>query len=202
MRRRCAARSTSARTRPARRSRRRCVAHAPQWAGWAGALDNGSPKDRELAAGLRRASAATDVDDRLSAYLGAFFTKDGKPRGGDRSSASSPTRSPSACPACRSALPPNRSGLIGRARATAPRRGARAQRRALSRRRGDDQALCGAERGRAACSTTTISSPARARCSNAPTRPGCSTNSTLRSSICWSTKRRTLRRRNGRSSPS
>ena len=57
---------------------------APQWAGWADELDGGSAKDRELSASLRRALAATNLDDRLSAYLDAFFTKAGKPRGGDK----------------------------------------------------------------------------------------------------------------------
>jgi ATP-dependent helicase/nuclease subunit A len=57
---------------------------APQWTQWADELDNGSAKDRDLAASLRRAIAATNLDDRLSAYLDAFFTKDGKPRGGEK----------------------------------------------------------------------------------------------------------------------
>ena len=60
------------------------LALAPHWAGWADELDNGSAKDRDLCASLRHAIAATEIDDRLSAYLDAFFTKTGKPRGGEK----------------------------------------------------------------------------------------------------------------------
>ena len=60
------------------------LTRAPQWAGWVDQLDNGSAKDREIAASLRRAIASKEIDDRLSAYLDAFFTKGGKPRGGDK----------------------------------------------------------------------------------------------------------------------
>jgi ATP-dependent helicase/nuclease subunit A len=62
----------------------RMLALAPQWTEWANGLDSGGAKDRDLAANLRRAIAATHLDDRLSAYLDAFFTKDGKPRGGEK----------------------------------------------------------------------------------------------------------------------
>ena len=60
------------------------LALAPQWPAWTDELDGGSAKDREIAASLRRAIATTDVEERLSAYLDAFFTKSGKPRGGEK----------------------------------------------------------------------------------------------------------------------
>jgi ATP-dependent helicase/nuclease subunit A len=62
----------------------RMLALAPNWPEWAAELETGSSKDRDLAASLRRAIAATDRDARLSACLEAFFTKGGKSRGGDK----------------------------------------------------------------------------------------------------------------------
>jgi ATP-dependent helicase/nuclease subunit A len=60
------------------------LALAPQWAEWADELDSGNPTDRDFAATLRRAIAATDRDEQIAAYLEAFFTKVGKPRGGEK----------------------------------------------------------------------------------------------------------------------
>jgi ATP-dependent helicase/nuclease subunit A len=60
------------------------LALAPQWAEWIGVLADGGKTERDLAGRLRGAIAAGDEDSRLAAYLDAFFTKDGKPRGGEK----------------------------------------------------------------------------------------------------------------------
>jgi len=60
------------------------LALAPQWAEWIGILAEGGKTERDLAGRLRRANGASDEDSRLAAYLDAFFTKDGKPRGGEK----------------------------------------------------------------------------------------------------------------------
>ena len=62
----------------------RMLALAPQWAEWIGVLAEGGKTERDLAGRLRGALAAGDDDSRLAAYLDAFFTKDGKPRGGEK----------------------------------------------------------------------------------------------------------------------
>ncbi|MGO4869150.1 MAG: double-strand break repair helicase AddA [Roseiarcus sp.] len=56
----------------------------PQWAGWAAELEQGSANDNGVAASLRRAAEASEPDERLAAYLEAFFTEkgEGAPRGG------------------------------------------------------------------------------------------------------------------------
>jgi ATP-dependent helicase/nuclease subunit A len=54
----------------------------PQWAGWAGELAQGSANDQGIAASLFRAANASDAEESLAAYLEAFFTGEGKPRGG------------------------------------------------------------------------------------------------------------------------
>ncbi len=58
----------------------------PQWAGWAAELALGSANDRSVAASLLRAAQASDDEERLAAYLEAFFTDkgEGKPRGGQQ----------------------------------------------------------------------------------------------------------------------
>jgi ATP-dependent helicase/nuclease subunit A len=55
----------------------------PRWAEWIGVLADGGKTERDLAGRLRAARAAGDEDSRLAAYLDAFFTKEGKPRGGE-----------------------------------------------------------------------------------------------------------------------
>ena len=60
------------------------LALAPQWAEWIGVLAEGGKTERDLAGRLRGALVAGGEDSRLAAYLEAFFTKDGKPRGGDK----------------------------------------------------------------------------------------------------------------------
>ncbi|MGD1035840.1 MAG: double-strand break repair helicase AddA [Roseiarcus sp.] len=54
----------------------------PQWAGWAAELAQGSANDQGLAASLLRAAQASEAEESLAAYLEAFFTAEGKPRGG------------------------------------------------------------------------------------------------------------------------
>ncbi len=58
----------------------------PQWAGWAAELAQGSANDQSIAASLLRAAEASEADERLAAYLEAFFTDkgEGKPRGGEQ----------------------------------------------------------------------------------------------------------------------
>jgi ATP-dependent helicase/nuclease subunit A len=58
----------------------------PQWAGWAAELAQGSANDRSVAASLLCAAEANEPDERLAAYLDAFFTDkgEGKPRGGQQ----------------------------------------------------------------------------------------------------------------------
>jgi ATP-dependent helicase/nuclease subunit A len=60
------------------------LALTPQWADWIGILANGGKTERDLAGRLGAALAAGDEEARLAAYLEAFFTKDGKPRGGEK----------------------------------------------------------------------------------------------------------------------
>ncbi|MGA2491767.1 MAG: double-strand break repair helicase AddA [Roseiarcus sp.] len=60
------------------------LAFAPQWAEWIGILGEGGKTERDLAGRLRGAVAAGDEGSCLAAYLDAFFTKDGKPRGGEK----------------------------------------------------------------------------------------------------------------------
>ena len=57
----------------------------PLWAGWAEELTQGSANDRALADRLLLAGRAHDLDEKVAAYLAAFFTDDGegKPRGGE-----------------------------------------------------------------------------------------------------------------------
>ena len=147
-------------------------------------------------ASLRRAIAAGDDAASVAAYLEAFFTQDGraarrKPRlhQGRRQAPSRPPR----------ALSHEQARLDRAARPPARRRGARAQPSRSTRRRRRRSGVTPSSRTRAAGSISTTSSSARGRCSNRPTRPGCSTSSTAASSISWSTKRRTPRARNGRS---
>ena len=56
----------------------------PQWPGWAAELALGSANDRSVAASLLRAAEASDAEESLAAYLDAFFTAEGKPRGGQQ----------------------------------------------------------------------------------------------------------------------
>jgi len=60
------------------------LALTSQWVEWIGILAQGGKTERDLAGRLRGALAAGDEDSRLAAYLDAFFTKDGKPRGGEK----------------------------------------------------------------------------------------------------------------------
>jgi ATP-dependent helicase/nuclease subunit A len=64
--------------------KRQMLALAPQWAEWIRILAEGGKTERDLVGRLRSALAAGDDDARLPAYLDAFFTKDGKPRGGEK----------------------------------------------------------------------------------------------------------------------
>ena len=57
---------------------------APQWPAWAAELAQGSANDNSIAASLLRAAEASEADERLAAYLEAFFTGEGKPRGGQQ----------------------------------------------------------------------------------------------------------------------
>jgi ATP-dependent helicase/nuclease subunit A len=50
---------------------------------WSQALDVGKTKDQECAAKLRAANDEADPGARIEALLDAFFTKEGKPRGGE-----------------------------------------------------------------------------------------------------------------------
>ena len=56
----------------------------PQWREWIDLLGDATKTERDFSAKLRAALAADDDDARLAAYLDAFFTKDGKPRGGGK----------------------------------------------------------------------------------------------------------------------
>jgi ATP-dependent helicase/nuclease subunit A len=64
--------------------RREMTRAKPQWAGWAAELAQGSANDQSLAASLLRAARAGDGEEILAAYLEAFFTGEGKPRGQTR----------------------------------------------------------------------------------------------------------------------
>ena len=64
--------------------KRRMLTLAPQWTDWIGVLAEGSKTERDLAGRLRGALAAGDDELRLVAYIDAFFTNDGKPRGGEK----------------------------------------------------------------------------------------------------------------------
>jgi len=54
----------------------------PQWALWAAELAQGGANDQNIAASLLRAADASEAEESLAAYLEAFFTNEGKPRGG------------------------------------------------------------------------------------------------------------------------
>jgi ATP-dependent helicase/nuclease subunit A len=56
----------------------------PQWPEWAAELAQGSANDRSVAASLFRAAKTSDAEESLAAYLDAFFTAEGKPRGGQQ----------------------------------------------------------------------------------------------------------------------
>jgi ATP-dependent helicase/nuclease subunit A len=57
---------------------------ALQWPAWIALVGGGGKTERDLAGKLRAALAASDDDERLAVYLDAFFTKTGKPRGGEK----------------------------------------------------------------------------------------------------------------------
>ena len=194
-----AAGSDSARGETSASIKREMTRARPQWAGWAAELALGSANDRSVAASLLRAAQASDDEERLAAYLEAFFTEkgEGKPRGGQQRKLVTNTlakRLPN--------LPQRLSDEQERLIALRDRlRGAEALERslALDRRRASGPDRIRAPQGRAR--------PARFRrpdrphassCSSAPTRLGCSTSSTPASIIFWSTRRRTPPRRNGR----
>ena len=85
---------------------------------------------------LRGALAAGDDDSRLAAYLDAFFTKDGKPRGGEKQRLVTDVARQTPAQPCRSASPPNRSGSSRCATGcAAPRRSSAASRSIASPRR-------------------------------------------------------------------
>jgi ATP-dependent helicase/nuclease subunit A len=64
--------------------RREMTRAGPQWPGWAAELAQGSANDQNIAASLLRAAEASEAGERLAAYLEAFFTAEGKPRGGEK----------------------------------------------------------------------------------------------------------------------